>query len=246
MSVSELGSERLYDLATSSGIGSIEEIPVRDGTYVRWAVGGGLEAWIRLGPSRAPTGHTIHLAGPARSRIQVLERQPGAGGDVLAGAFRGRPAGEPDFAFDSPDFRRHDDLELPAELDVQLAAVAAIVDVIPVEIPGRSPFLPGSSPHATDSTNPSAVTLAGRALRAQTRPDPIGDGTITWLLVGTPGGAVDVVIPAGLDIPEPGDDRLVRVRGHLSGLIRRPGPGASLPRARRADVPRNRHDRPAG
>jgi hypothetical protein len=229
LSLFALGTDGLLGLAASSGVGSSEEFPVPDGTYVRWAAGGGLEAWIRLGPGRYPIGHAIHLVGPARFRMQLVERRR-RDDDVLAGGFVGRSADASDFGFESPDFRRHDDLGLPAELDVQLAALATTMELVP-ESPASAPFLPGASPRPIDATDPSTVTLTGRVLRAATRRDPVG-GTFLWLLLGTPDGAIDAVVPAGIDVPDPPRDQLVRLTARLTGLLQPPGPAAALPRAR--------------
>jgi hypothetical protein len=213
-----LDTGSLYELTRAAPAGEVEEIPAASGRYVRWSPGNGLEVWLRFAGDGPPVGNGVHFRGAARFRATLLSRLSDPADDPLAGGFVARPdprAGGPDpgpeFAFTCPDFRRHDELVLPIDVDLQLAGFVGGVELAPA---GRVDAL-AASPRGTAAS----VTLGGRIVRADRRMGPLGIGPFWWVLVGTPGGAVDLVLEPGLLEEEPPRGASLRATCALSGLV---------------------------
>jgi hypothetical protein len=117
-----------------------EQFRVRDGTYVRWSPGEGIEVWLQV-RSREVIGVAPHFAGSTSMRVGVTGRIHRPDESPLDGAFHGWADPPPDdpesgdypFVFDAPDAGRFTQIALPAIVTVQIAAFAHELTAFPDE-----------------------------------------------------------------------------------------------------------------
>jgi hypothetical protein len=124
-------NEEFADLAMTAATQG-EPVQVSGGAYYRWTPGAGVELWAQVDQSGQLIGLNPHFGGAAHMMVGLIKPIARERDSALDGAFYGwaDPAeNEPDngqypFAFDLPDFKRHDRLALPAIVSVQIAAFA--------------------------------------------------------------------------------------------------------------------------
>ncbi len=108
-----------------------EQLRVRDGTYVRWSPGDGVELWLQI-VDRQLVGFAPHFRGEARMRVALTDRISRPEESLLDGAFHGwadpadgtTESGRFPFVFDAPDPGRFTAVQLPSVAEVQIAAFA--------------------------------------------------------------------------------------------------------------------------
>jgi hypothetical protein len=199
--------ERLLNAALSG-----DQLRSRDGAYVRWTPGAGVELWLQV-QAREVIGLAPHFAGEAIMRVALTERVPRPEESPLAGAFYGwanPPADAPDdgeypFVFDLPDAGRFAGLALPCVASVQLAAFAQELRCFPSEAAFDASQGDAELKYAAESFIPTGTFVeagipptayamfTSRVVRAQRRVNPFSGGAFWWLCVATLGGQVDVV-----------------------------------------------------
>jgi hypothetical protein len=178
-----------------------------------------------------------HYAGRSAVLVGLTARLPSARGE-LDGSFHGwaDPAGdEPDsgcypFVFDAPDYRLHEELSLPAQKEVQIAAfaheIAAFesVDAYEASDPecASQSFIPsGLFTPDDDATAPpeARAIFAGHVLAAEEKINALTGRAFYWALVDTYGGAYDVVIDTNLLPGVPAVGGVISGSFWLSGRI---------------------------
>src|SRR5215468_3189824 len=119
--------------ALANRVGPLAEpLAAPNGVYFRWSDPSGAEIWLQVNANNEVIGMNPHYAGRSAVRVGLTARLPSAGPSELDGSFHGwaDPAGDaPDtgcypFVFDAPDYRLHEELSLPAQKEVQIAAFA--------------------------------------------------------------------------------------------------------------------------
>jgi hypothetical protein len=182
-------------------------IQVSGGTYYRWTPGAGVELWAQVDGDGQIIGLNPHFSGEARLRVRLMERIAREHDSALDGAFYGwaDPAdsdledGTYPFAFDAPDFKRHDALALPTIMTVQLAAFAHTLTAFESDeafrVGDTNRMAPESCiPRGTFSSPPkSTVIFNGHALETAQWVIPHTARSFSWARVRTLGGEFDVV-----------------------------------------------------
>ena len=209
--------QEFVDLAMTAATQG-EPIEVGGGTYYRWTSGAGVELWAQVDEDGQIIGLNPHFSGSARMRARLIERIAREDDSPLDGAFYGwaDPAeddldednqedGQYPFAFDAPDFKRHDALALPAIVSVQLAAFAQELRAFEndeafqageiSEAGENFKMAPESCiPSGTFSDPPeSTVIFNGHVLETAQVTNPHTQQTFWWARVRTFGGEFDVV-----------------------------------------------------
>jgi hypothetical protein len=229
----------------------VADMRVADGTYRRWTPEGGIDLWLQAASDGRTIGLIRHVRGGARLRASLVRRvtvlaNPLGGGFVAQPLPADEDAPVPDaITFVSPDFRAHDELDLPAIVDLQLAGEVGRPAIAPA---GREPVVPETE-------------LEGIVLRTGERTDPITGEAFAWLLVAARGGAIDLVVDSALPLAGTQPGVTIHTRCVLTGLIhpvdrsrsRRAVDVAAVAdaspprrRVRRPGAARNRHPPPAG
>ncbi len=189
-----------------------EQLRVRDGTYVRWAPGAGVELWLQV-QDRDVVGIAPHFRGEAAMEVALTHRIDRSDESSLAGAFHAWANPSPEsfedgdfpFIFDLPDAARFAGLVLPRATLVQIAAFAHELQSWPDEAAFSSAQGDAQIKYATESFIPSGLfvnegdspaayaTFTGRVVRVESRANPFSGASFWWLRVRTLGGEVDVV-----------------------------------------------------
>ena len=203
--------EKLADKLSPEAVASAHAA----GTYLHWRAPNGAELWLQMDPDGRVISLTPHFASGKTISLKITERlvRPGAG--ELDGAFFGWAHGNPDderddvpFVFDAPDFRAHDELELPAEMGVQLTAFTHELQIYEspqayADFQHDEPKL--SSKHIIpiglftpegEKLDPpeSRIIMTGHIQEAKELTNPVTESTFHWVRADTLGGEVDVVI----------------------------------------------------
>jgi hypothetical protein len=199
-------NEEFADLAMTT-ITQGKPIQVSGGTYYRWAPGAGVELWAQVDPDGRIIGLHPHFRGAARMRVGLTKRIARERDSALDGSFYGwadpedndPENGQYPFAFDAPDFERHDRLALPAIVNVQLAAFAHILSAFESDEAvrsGETHMMAAESciPSGTFSTPPkSTVVFYGHVLNRAQLTNSHTECAFCWAQVRTLGGEFDVV-----------------------------------------------------
>jgi hypothetical protein len=206
-------NEEFADLAMTAATQG-EPIQVSGGTYYRWSPGAGVELWAQSDQDGQLIGLNPHFGGAARMRVGLLERIARERDSALDGAFYGwvDPAendpenGQYPFAFDVPDFKRHDALLLPAIATVQIAAFAHSLSAFESDeaFQAREPdkvkmAAESCIPSGTFSSPPKSTVIFNGHVRNTTRlTNPHTERSFYWARVRTLGGEFDVVADPGI------------------------------------------------
>ncbi len=192
-----------------------ESVASPGGSYCVWAPGEGTELWVQRDEQDNLIGLNPHFSGKAHMQVGLTRRINRPGDSALDGAFYGwagalaeNPAsGKYPFVFDAPDYRRHDALQLPRVVTVQLAAFAYNLTAFDNEeamYSGKSRIgqmaaescIPSGTftPDGKTIDPPKAeVILYGRVLETARLTNPFTQQAFYWARVHTLGGEVDVV-----------------------------------------------------
>lgn len=218
-----------------------DAIDVPNGRYLRWSSGCGAEVWLQLDKANDLTGIVPHFAGESRIRVGITSRITRPDDTELDGAFQGwadpsddaPEAGMYPFVFDSPDYQRHSELQIPSIVPVQIAAFAheiSIFDSID-EYHASQPrapqfasqsFIPaGMFTPAGDSIEPpqAYAIFAGHVVQAATKRNDLTGNAFYWALVDSLGGLFDVVMDPELVQNEPKVGGVLSGSFWLSGLL---------------------------
>lgn len=224
--------DELLELAEQAA-DEAETIETSAGCYLRWASPSGAELWLQLDADNEMVGLNPHFSGESRVRVGLTARVSRPEATELDSAFHGWADprdGDPEngsypFVFDSPDARCHNNLELPAIVEAQIAAFAQETNVFESEAAyaasqtgevkfASQSFIPSGlfTPGDGKAEPPEALAIfTGHILKAELRTNELTGGNFWWVLVESLGGVFDVVIdPELLAVPP-------RVGGVLSG-----------------------------
>jgi hypothetical protein len=187
-----------------------QKFPTPRGTYYRWADPSGAELWIQMNAAGELVGVNPHFGGSSRVRA-LLTHSIGAG-TTLDGRFSGwadpakaqpEKSGSYPFLFDAPDTACHAGLELPAEVDVQIAAFVHDVQLY-ANARAYDATQTSDAWHTSESFIPSGLlgpgeevkaeaAFNGHVLRAERRTNRLSGNEFVWCLVRSTGGTFDVV-----------------------------------------------------
>jgi hypothetical protein len=215
-----------------------ERLPSRDGTYVRWTPGAGVEMWLHV-KNREVVGLSPHFAGSASMRIGITDRIARPEESPLAGGMRAwaNPPGDvPEdgdypFVFDLPDPDRFSSVALPVITMVQLAAFAHSLDHFHDQSAfdeaqagaelkyAAESFIP-SGTFVEQSHSPGAFALfAGRIAQVERLTNPFSNGAFLAVRINTLGGAVDAVLDPTIVNGKPQVDGIAQGSFWLSGRL---------------------------
>lgn len=192
-----------------------EAFETKEGTYVRWSPGEGIELWLQLDAEDDIIGINPHFTGSSLMRVGLTQRLSRADGSPLEGAFYAwaNPvgddpvAGDYPFVFDAPDYYLNSAIILPAIMNVQLSAFAHELQSYesdeaydasqPEDIKFASEsFIPSGmfTPDGGSVDPPQAHAIfTGHVLETSIVTNPVADNEFIWAKVRTLGGEVDVV-----------------------------------------------------
>ena len=187
----------------------------KQGTYISWALGNGIEIWIQLNPNEELIALNPHFSGKTRTSAGLEKRvtrdgfpmdggfvalaQP-YGNDPIKGAFR--------FVFDTPNFLSHEELKLPQISSVQLTAFAQQCVVAATEADFAAAMSRQGRNLGVDAFRPLGMTgpsreplpeplasamLCGPILDAVQMTNPSTKTPFWWLKIRNAVGEVDVV-----------------------------------------------------
>ncbi len=195
------------------------------GDYVRWAPGGGAELWFERDANMNMVGMNPHFNAVTPTRTRLTARQPDAT-YPLDGGFHlwldPQPLDEDGDAETGaaplfvavPDYRAHDALELPIELDLAIAAFAHTLEVYATEAEMHAT----GSMMSVQSLIPSGLFLPGGVVKSPARAEAILYGTVEatemrrngatarefiWARVQTFGGRLEIVADQSLAATSP-------------------------------------------
>ncbi len=212
----------LAALASRVAEGS-DTIDAREGQYLKWAPPSGEQLWLQVRRNGDAMGMNPHFEGKSSLRVLIEARIARQAHTPLDGTFLawanppadGSGGGDYPFVFDCPDAARHEALELPAIVQVQVAAFAQEIAVHDSATSyeaaqraqglsfGSQSFIPSGlfSPSGEPVIPPEPHALiAGHVVEAGERRNSVTGGTFWWALVDSVGGTFDVVIdPVLLD-----------------------------------------------
>jgi hypothetical protein len=207
--------------ALANRVGSLAEpLSVPGGVYFRRSDSSSAEIWLQVNANNEVIGMNTHYAGQSAVRVGLTARLPSAGPSELDGSFHAPDTGCYPLVFDAPDYRLHEELPLPTQKEVQIAAfaqeVAAFETVAAYEANltgdlklASQSFIPtGLFTPAGDSHVPpqARAIFAGHVLAADKKINVLTGRAFYWALVHAYGGAYDVVIDSNLlpGVPEVG------------------------------------------
>ncbi len=189
-----------------------ERFPTPLGTYLRWADRSGGELWIQLNADNELVGVNPHFGGRSRVRVLLTHRLETDNSNTLDGRFHGwadpakaeaEQSGAYPFLFDAPDAAQHTELQLPTEIDVQIAAFAHDVQVFAsakafdASQTGDAwqtsqTFIPSGLLGSDDGLRAEAA-FTGHILRTERRTNHLTGSPFVWCLVNSTGGSFDIV-----------------------------------------------------
>jgi hypothetical protein len=204
-------NEEFADLAMTAATQG-EPVQVSGGTYYRWSPGASVELWAQADQDGRLIGLNPHFSGTARMRVGLIERIARENDSALDGAFYGwadpeendPENGQYPFAFDLPDFKRHDGPTLPTIAAVQIAAFTHTLKAFESDEAFRSGDTHNMAaesciPSGTFSSPPqSTVIFNGHVLAAAQLTNPHTQQMFWWARVRTLGGEYDVVADPGV------------------------------------------------
>jgi hypothetical protein len=189
-----------------------EKFPTPSGTYHRWADPSGAELWIQFNAENELVGVNPHFGGRSRVRALLTHSIDTGTPGTLDGRFSGwadpakaapESSGAYPFLFDSPDAARHHALELPSEVDVQVAAFAHDIQVY-ANAKAYDATQTSDTWHTSESFIPSGILGPGNEVKAEAafnghvlsverRTNRLTNLEFIWCLVRSTGGTFDVV-----------------------------------------------------
>jgi hypothetical protein len=215
------------------------EVPGQ-GSYRVWMLGQGIELWAQTNQQGRVIGFHPHFKGDATMRVGLTRRVARPADTLLDGAFFGwanPPENDPEqgiypFAFDIPDYRVYNDLQLPYIFRVSLTAFALEMMVYRNEeahhaasmlateacIPSGT-FLPEGGPIDPPK---SEVIYSGRVLETTLLRNPLTHRSFHWARIRTLGGEVDLVADPKTVFGIPVKGGVIQGRFWLSGRIQSP------------------------
>ncbi len=208
-------SEDLSNLAMQAvRAGQEIEVPGQ-GSYIVWAPGEGIELWVQINQEGQIIGLNPHFKGEAIMPVGLTKRILRPKDTALDGAFYGwanAPEDDPEMgeyplAFDVPDYRVYDALQLPKVANIQLAAFAREIKVYEkkeaLQATGSRMAVESCIPSGTfrlqsQGGGPidlpeSEVIYHGRVLETAMLTNPFTHLSFHWTRIRTLGGEVDLV-----------------------------------------------------
>lgn len=185
------------------------------GNYLHWRGANGTELWLQMDPDGHVLSLTPHFSSGETIELKLTERLVRPGSTELDGAFFGWAHGDPStdaddvpFVFDAPDFRAHDELELPTDARVQLTAFTTELQIYAspqayADFQQDEPRLKSKdilpiglfSPEGEKIDPPeSRIIMTGHVKQTRLLTNPITQAEFHWVRADTLGGEMDVVI----------------------------------------------------
>jgi hypothetical protein len=227
--------------ALAKRIGPVAEpLAAPNGTYLQWKDPSGAELWLQTDAKNEIIGMTPFYAGRSSVRVGLTARTYVGQPSELDGCFHGwadPQCDAPDsgcylFIFDAPDYWLHDQLELPVQREVQIAAFAHQISAFETERAFEASrkegqgyssqlFIPtGLFTPDNGAVQPQAQAFfSGYVLDAGEKINALTDRAFYWALVDTIGGTFDVVIDKTLLPAAPATGGVVSGSFWLSGRI---------------------------
>jgi hypothetical protein len=229
-------------IALASRVGPLAERFVAPrGEYFRWSDPSGAELWLQANTKNELVGLNPHYAGQSAISVGLIARHPMDGPSELDGSFHGwagpmddtPDSGDYPFVFDAPDYRLHDELSFPRQMEVQIAAfareVAAFETMAAYETRqtgdlkfASQSFIPSGlfSPNGDTPARPQARAIfTGHVLASERKTYALTGHPFYWALVETLGGAYDVVVDSSLLPAAPAVGGILSGSFWLSGRI---------------------------
>lgn len=200
--------EKLFDKGT--------KIKTRNGTYLKWEIGDGVELWGQLDSKNMAIGMNPHFSGSSNMKVLLSNRVQRETATKLDGAFYAwaNPEKEEDgsgefpFVFDLPNLDIYDSIKIPQIIDVQLAAFAHEIQIYESEEDfdksqkgelkfAAKSFIPSGlfSPNGEDTLPPRAEAIFTGIIEEFKRIVNQDTGCeFYWMKVNTLGGDIDVVV----------------------------------------------------
>lgn len=220
-----------------------ERLAAPGGEYFRWSDPSGAEIWLQVNANDELVGMNPHYAGRSSVRVGLTARLDSVGPSELDGSFHGwaDPTGDAadsgcyPFVFDAPDYRLHEDLSLPAQKDVQVAAFAHEINAFET-VAAYDSSQTDDLKYASQSFIPSGLFAAaggatvppqaraiftGHVLAAEEKINVLTGHAFYWALVETFGGTYDVVVDSSLLPGAPAVGGVISGSFWLSGVIAR-------------------------
>jgi hypothetical protein len=216
------------------------------GYYFKFEDESGAEIYLQTNPAQEIMGFNPAFTGKSSRKVgltKLIERDT----SELDGAFQAwagpsgegvEVTGEYPFVFDVPDFRRHDRIDLPHIVDIQLVAFASNDfelftdedEFNAAEEAGqkfaKQSFIPsglfsvGTDGNMTEIDPPQAHgILTGEIQEFELRTNKFTGENFYWFLVEGYGGDIDVVADTGLIKKEPKVGGIIRGSFWLSGKL---------------------------
>ncbi|HLZ62332.1 MAG TPA: hypothetical protein VKR06_35760 [Ktedonosporobacter sp.] len=220
-----------------------EKIETPNGSYTLWTPGNGIELWVQTNLHRRLLGMNPHFSGQASMRAHLTARILRPQDTPLDGAFHAwanPTSDDPEsglfpFVFDSPDYDRHNELQLPHLARVQIAAFAHQLKGFASEeeymnsqgsgikfasesfIPSGL-FTPG--PQGKNKKPPQAQAIfSGRVIATQRLTNPVTNQKFYWAQVHVLGGEIDIVADPQVVEGKVVEDGIVSGTFWLSGRL---------------------------
>ena len=213
------------------------------GTYIVWALGQGIELWVQLNQREELIGLNPHFSGKtclSLGLVQRIERD----GFPMDGGFLSTAlptAGDPghgafQFVFDVPDFRIHDEVNLPLLKPIQLCAFAQQCSIFESEAAYRAVAAKRGFSLSSDAFVPSgffdgerrrmaeplaSAMICGNIAEVVEIVNPLTRNRFFQIQVLTCIGKVDVVADAELLPQRAKPGQLLQCSVWLSGKISR-------------------------
>ena len=197
-----------------------ERLEAESGMYLRWKAGDGAELWARTDRQGTATGLYPHFVGDVVVRGGLTRGIPRPDAGPLEGGFyfwtnahhSDPESGDYPMVFDAPDYDLYGAVELPALVDVQLAAFASVLKAFTNDEQYAASragaalavesFFPsglfedetGQEGELVPAEQPQALAvLSGRVLDTSRLTNPATRGQFFWAKVRTYGGEIEVV-----------------------------------------------------
>ena len=213
----------------------------KQGVYIVWEVGQGIELWAQLNENEELIGLNPHFAGKTLLSAGLLERvartgfQMDGGFKSLSQPYGSDPIqGAIPFVFDAPDFLLHEELTLPLIHSVQLCAFALQCVLYENEVVFQASTTRHKMNYAADACVPlgfqdkdrqplseplASAMLCGVILETAQLTNPVSKRSFTWMKLKNAIGEVDVVADPEVLPRSPKPREILQCSVWLSGKL---------------------------
>ena len=213
------------------------------GTYFQYSDKSGAELWVQMNNKNQVIGANPHFKGKSNRKVSVTS-SINRSESILDGAFHSwanptemnePESGDYPFVFDVPNHKKHEGIETPQIVEIQLSAFAQEMEYYESEDAfdkgqkeemkwASQSFVPSGlfNPDSEGTPeNPEAFGLfAGIIRETEKRRNELSGNDFYWMLVDTLGGEIDVLADPNFfdkDLPKPGG--VIHGQFWLSGYL---------------------------